>query len=302
VPESLTLACVDTPQTSFPGNISEGTLPASRPVNPDDPPWGIAGAVGIFIMAFVLMLVVQTVFLLLYVFKRGVPFTPDALAEFATKDLSALFVQVVSIIPAHLLTLGLAWLVVTRAGKYPFFESLGWKTDASLTFWKCAGLAVLLLLVSFGIVRITGNPETALDKLIESSRATAFATAFAATFTAPLVEEIVFRGLLYSALQRLTSAAAAVVIVALLFAGIHVPQYWGNYGVIGSILLLSFMLTAIRARTGKLLPCFFVHLVFNGIQSFLIVLNPYFERLSPEKSPAPGALVHAVLNLLHTAL
>ncbi|HST51561.1 MAG TPA: type II CAAX endopeptidase family protein [Pyrinomonadaceae bacterium] len=297
---------MDTPQTSFPGNISEGTLPASRPVNPDDPPWGIAGAVGVFIMAFVLMLVVQTVFLVLYVFKRGVPFTPDALAEFATKDISAIFIQIVSIIPAHLLTLGLAWLVVTRVGKYPFLQALGLESDSKprflLMFSICAGLAVLLLLLSFGLVKITGNPETALDKLIESSRATALATAFAATFTAPLVEEIVFRGVLYSALQRLTGAAAAVVIVALLFAGIHVPQYWGNYGVIGSILLLSFTLTTIRALTGKLLPCFFVHLVFNGIQSFLIVLNPYFERLSPEKSPAPGALVHAVLNLLHTAL
>jgi len=293
---------VDTPQTSFPGNINEGILPAPLPVNPDDPPWGIPGAVGVFIMSFVLMLVLQTIFLVLYIFKRGVPFAPDTLAEFATKDISAIFVQVASIIPAHLLTLGLAWLVVTRVGKYPFFESLGWKPDASLTFWKCAGLAVLLLIASLGIVKITGNPETALDKLIESSLATALVTAFAATFTAPLVEEIVFRGLLYSALQRLTGSVAAVVIVALLFAGIHVPQYWGNYGVIGSILMLSFTLTAIRARTGKLLPCFFVHLVFNGIQSFLIVLNPYFERLSPEKSPAPGALVHALWNLLHTAL
>ncbi|HZT60543.1 MAG TPA: CPBP family intramembrane glutamic endopeptidase [Pyrinomonadaceae bacterium] len=282
--------------------MNTGALPAPLPVDPDDPPWGIAGAVGVFFMTFVLMFVVQLVFLGLYIFKRGVPLAPDALAEFATKDISAIFVQVVSIIPAHLLTLGLAWLVVTRAGKYPFFESLGWKPDATLTFWKCAGLAVLLLLLSLAVVKITGNPETALDKLIESSRATALATAFAATFTAPLVEEIVFRGLLYSALQRLTGAVTAVIVVALLFAGIHVFQYWGNYGVITSILVLSFTLTTIRARTGKLLPCFFVHLVFNAIQSFFIVLNPYFERLAPEKSPAPGAIVHALLSLLHSAL
>jgi membrane protease YdiL (CAAX protease family) len=253
-------------------------------------------------MTFVLMFVVQLVFLVVYIFMRRVPLAPDALTEFVTKDISAIFVQVVSIIPAHLLTLGFAWLVVTQAGKYPFFESLGWRPDARFTVWACAGLAVVLLILSAGLVSVTGNPETALDKLINSSRATAAATAFAATFTAPLVEEIVFRGVLYSALQRLAGAVAAVVIVTLLFAGIHVPQYWGNFGVIGSILLLSFTLTAIRARTGKLLPCFIVHLIFNGIQSFYIVLSPFFESPAPVKSPAPGAFVHALCNFLHSAL
>jgi membrane protease YdiL (CAAX protease family) len=252
------------------------------------------GAVGLFLLSFVLMLIVQGVMLLAYAVRRGVPLTPQAIGEFGTKDLSALFVEVVSIIPAHLLTLGLAWLVVTRLGEYPFLRTLGWEPDATLTSWKCAAIAVALYLLSLGIIMLTGNPKTELDKLIDSSRATALATAFAATFTAPLIEEVVFRGILYSALQRLTGTVAAVLIVALLFAGIHVPQYKESYGVIGSILMLSFTLTLIRARTGKLLPCFVVHLIFNGIQSFLIVLNPYLERLAPQNSPAPGALVHAL--------
>lgn len=263
-------------------------------MNPDDPPWGVLAAAAICLLTFALMAVVQAVALLAYAVRRGVPFTPQAIAEFGTKDLGALFVEIASIIPAHLLTLAVAWAVVTRFGKFPFLETLGWKPDASLTFWKCAAIAVALYLTSLGIVALTGNPKTELDKLIDSSRAAALATAFAAAFTAPLIEEIVFRGLLYSALQRLTGTVAAVIIVALLFAGIHVPQYRESLGVIGSILLLSFTLTLIRARTGKLLPCFFVHLIFNGIQSFLIVLDPYLERLVPPKSPAPAALVRAI--------
>jgi len=239
------------------------------------------------------MAVVQATFLFAYAVRRGVPLTPKAFGEFATKDLTAIFVEIVSIIPAHLLTLGLAWVLVTRFGKYPFLETLGWEPDARLTFWKCAVLSVALWITGLGIVQLTGNPETALDRLIASSRAAALATAFAATFTAPLVEEIVFRGLLYSALKRLIGTVGAVTAVLLIFAAIHVPQYWPNFGVLGTILLLSFVLTTIRARTGKLLPCFLVHLFFNGIQSFLIVLNPYLERLAPPKSPAPGALLHA---------
>ena len=271
-------------------------------MNPDDPPWGVLAAAAICLLTFALMAVVQAVALLAYAVRRGVPLTPQAIGEFGTKDLGALFVEIASIIPAHLLTLAVAWAVVTRFGKYPFFETLGWRPDAALTFWKCAGLAVLLLIAGWGIVQLTGNPETALDRLIASSRAAALATAFAATFTAPLVEEIVFRGLLYSALARLIGTAWAVAVTVLIFAAIHVPQYWPNFGVIATILLLSFVLTAIRARTGKLLPCFLVHLFFNGIQSFIIVLNPYLERLAPQKSPAPGALlqVFALLARLHS--
>jgi len=288
---------VGTPLRPLPVDSSESqttTAAPPRAINPDDPPWGVLAAAAICLLTFALMAVVQAVALLAYAVRRGVPFTPQAIAEFGTKDLGALFVEIASIIPAHLLTLAVAWAVVTRFGKYPFFETLGWRPDATLTFWKCAGLAVLLLIAGWGIVQFTGNPETALDRLIKSSRAAALATAFAATFTAPLVEEIVFRGLLYSSLARLIGAAWALTVTVLIFAAIHVPQYWPNFGVIGTILLLSFVLTAIRARTGKLLPCFLVHLFFNGIQSFLIVLDPYLERLAPQNSPAPGALFRAV--------
>ena len=70
----------------------------------------------------------------------------------------------------------------------------------------------------------------------------------------------------------------------------------------------AYTLTLIRAHTGRLLPCFVVHLVFNAIQSLLIVLNPYIEQLSPEQTPAPvappapGALLHALVQFFHSYL
>jgi uncharacterized protein len=304
---SLTLGCVETPLEPFPESGYEDVEPtrggSDETVTPDNPPWGLPGALLLLILSFFLMAVAQAVFFLPYAVRRGVPFTPEALAEFALKDKGALFVQVASIIPAHLLTLGFAWLIVTRAGKYPFLRTLGWDWGRRFTFWRSAALAVILLVVGSVIIWITGSPENALERLIESSRAAALATAFAATFTAPLVEEVVFRGLLYSALKRLMGTIGAVVVVLLLFAAIHVPQYWPSFGVIATILLLSFALTAVRAYTGRLLPCFVVHLVFNAIQSLLIVFNPYIEHITtPEKTaPAPGALTALVGAALEAA-
>ena len=307
VAASLTLACVGTPQIPFPESRFEDlTPPAPRErageYSPDEPPWGILAAVGVWLMSFIFMLVTQLAFVVGYLLYRGVE--PAHMGEAILKDPGAIFAAIISLVPAHLFTLGLAWLLVTGAGKRPFLRTLGWDWGRGFTFWRSGGLAVALLLVGAGIIKLTGNPDNELARLIESSRAAALATAFLATVTAPFVEEVIYRGVLYSAIRRALGKGWAVSIVVLLFAGIHVPQYWPSFGVIGTILLLSLVLTLIRARTERLLPCFVVHLVFNAIQSALIVLDPYIEQLSPEKTPppSPGALLHVLLQLFTSHL
>jgi membrane protease YdiL (CAAX protease family) len=81
-----------------------------------------------------------------------------------------------------------------------------------------------------------------------------------------------------------------VVFVASLFALVHAYQYRNNLGVIGTIAILSFTLTYVRARTGRLLPCFVIHLVFNGIQSVIIVSN-YFFPTPPNDETKAGFLL-----------
>ena len=49
---------------------------------------------------------------------------------------------------------------------------------------------------------------------------------------------------------------------------------------ISAVGVLSLALTLVRAYTGRLLPCFIMHLVFNGLQSIFIVLEPYLPQLS----------------------
>ncbi|HEV2836006.1 MAG TPA: type II CAAX endopeptidase family protein [Pyrinomonadaceae bacterium] len=193
-------------------------------------------------------------------------------------DKTLVLISVLGILPTHVLTLGLVWLIVTQGGKYPFWKTIGFEWPESgpvLGTLACVGMAVLLLAIGFTVTHFWGGGKTQLDLLVESSLAARFATAFVAVFTAPLVEELVYRGVLYSAVQRALGKIVAVGVVSLLFAGVHVFQYSNNIAVITVITLLSVTLTLVRAYSGKVLPSFVIHFVFNGIQSLLIVLAPF---------------------------
>jgi membrane protease YdiL (CAAX protease family) len=108
--------------------------------------------------------------------------------------------------------------------------------------------------------------------------------AFLATFTAPFVEEVVYRGVRYSAFQRTFGVVLAVISVTVLFAAVHVPQYYPSYVTIALLTFLSLILTLVRVRTRNLLPCVVLHFMFNAIQSFSLVLEPYLPQ-NPAELP-----------------
>jgi membrane protease YdiL (CAAX protease family) len=278
--------------------------PTAHAVDPDNPQWGVLLGVALTIATFLLMLVVQLVFIVPYVLTRGLR-DPASIQKILQGDKTVILLSVVSIFPAHLLTLALAWMIVTGFGKRPFWRSLGWSWSPRLGYLEalaCLGATVLLLLSGRLFVAAFGDPETELERLILSSNGARYMIAAVATFTAPLVEEVVFRGVLYSGLRKRVGTVWGAALVIAIFAAIHVPQYLPNVAAISTILLLSSVLTVVRARTGRLLPCVAIHFFFNGITSVLIVLAPYIQSKlpappTPTVPPAPGALVELCARL-----
>ncbi len=199
--------------------------------------------------------------------------------ELLIADKTFVLINVLGLVPTHALILLLAWGVVTRLGKLSWRKALGWSWKPSFRFRESVALAILLFIVAMVVIYTFGGQETDFEKLLLSSRAAALIIAVIAATTAPLVEEIIYRGILYSALQRAIGPLLAIVVVTSTFAGLHVLQYWPDIGAISAITLLSLAITVVRARTGRLLPCVVIHLVFNGIQSLIIILDPYVRAL-----------------------
>ena len=243
---------------------------------PDNPPFGAAEAIGLWIASVFLILLIPSFFLLPYLALQDPPLI-DAqdIVEFAKTDATSIFLQIVGIIPAHILTLGLAWIIVTRGKRYSFRETLGWERGG-FRWWHYVVILGGFMVVAAGVNAYFPEQENELLRILKSSRSAVYIVAFIATFTAPIVEEVVYRGVVYSAFQRKFGISAAFGFTTLLFAVVHVPQYYPSYSTIFLLFLLSMTLTAIRVKTANLLPCIVLHTLFNGFQSLLLVAEPYF--------------------------
>ncbi len=285
------------PQESFAG-YEEGPLRPAAAADPDNPQWGVAAAFGVWLASLALMLFFPLVAVVPYVFfyYRGQDFA--SAAESLAKDPTALLIGIAATLPIHLVTLALVWAVATGFGKRPFWQAIGWSWPPLLAGWIwtlfCAAAALVLLLGSAALAHLLGVNKTPFEEMLESSPGALFATAFLATATAPLVEELVYRGMLYPALRRMAGAAFAVLVVTFLFALVHYSQYKNSPGTIAAITLLSFSLTVVRAWTGRVLPCFVIHLVFNGVQ----VIGLLHAHFRPGSEPQQQAAARAIYELL----
>ena len=175
---------------------------------------------------------------------------------------------------AHVVTLMACWWLVTSGGQRPFFETLGWRWHHQFKWVHAVALALAMLGLSFAFEKILPHGETDFEKLLQLSTSVRVAVALLAVLSAPFVEEIVYRGVLYSAIAEARGWKTAVALVTVLFAVVHAPQYWGSTAALAAILSLSLVLTLLRAATGQLLPCIATHLVFNGVQAAVLIVAP----------------------------
>lgn len=270
-------------------------------INPDDPPWGLLGATGLVIGSLAFIILLQIFAIAPYFVWRAMNSLP--LMEGGQPDKNVILISVIAMLPAHLLTLALAWFIVTGKGKRAFWDMLGWAWNPRYGFVAdiaaCVGITIGLYGIGVALSYLFGNQETELIRIINSSQAARYAVVVMAVLTAPLVEEVVYRGVLYPALQRRIGRLWGVVGVMSVFALIHVPQYYPNYGAISAIVVLSFALTLVRAYTGRLLPCVIIHTIFNSLSSVGILLEPYFKNMPTVTDEKTSSLI--LPYVLHAA-
>lgn len=248
--------------------------PPEPPPDPDNPHWGPGTGLGAWAFSIAAAIIVPLIPLLLILLGKMINgASPEAVRAWAESPAAAL-VLTIATLPAQALTLLFCWAVVTRLGKRPFLQSLGWNwAGRSVLYWSLISLGIVAF-VNFAsnyLLRWLPDRPSPFEELLRSSPSIRIATVVLAIIGAPLVEEIVYRGVLFSGLRKRLSGTATVLAVTVIFVSVHVPQYLGAWRSIAGLTLLSLALTIVRARTSSVLPSFLIHLVNNMIASVALI-------------------------------
>ncbi|MCK4376533.1 MAG: CPBP family intramembrane metalloprotease [Candidatus Brocadiae bacterium] len=232
---------------------------ALRPPGLPQVPWGVPEGIGAFAGCVLLQLVVGALF--------GVE--PDDLAvqmkATAASDVAVLILIYVLVrvwsgarqSPAGLLGLRRTdWRTVARA----------WRVVAA---GAAAYVAVVLVIGSvlyyFGSDwEVPAQPLVRLIARTESAALVAF-SCLVAMVVVPVMEEVLFRSVLYLPLRDRLGVIPAALIISALFAAVHAYP-WGT----ANLIVLSLTFVALFERTGTLWAPIAAHGLYNGLMILLV--------------------------------
>ena len=186
-----------------------------------------------------------------------------------TAEADAMLYEQLSAYSNEIMILSYAFALVglcvwAKLAKKPFFEHTG----LSLKTTKPIGILCLFAGVAaniwFGLmVGLIPWPDSWVEEYLEASSALAGHSLpleiLAVVVFAPLVEEILFRGMVFRYLRRALPAGAALIFQGLLFGGMHGTMIWIVYASV-----LGCVFGYVRSRTGSLHATILMHVGFNG--------------------------------------
>ena len=159
--------------------------------------------------------------------------------------------------------LGYIFMVVRLRHGLPLLDGLQWRhgEPARRVNFLVGGLflavGVQLLQFLFPI-----QAELPIERLFHNRQAALLLAGFGIVI-APFVEEVIFRGFIFPAVENQWGLSAAVWSTAALFALIHVPQLRGGVPQMVVIFVVGLVLSWARGRYRSLLPPYLLHLGYN---------------------------------------
>lgn len=135
--------------------------------------------------------------------------------------------------------------------------------------WRAVGLILLALVASLIFAAIwtelvQSEPDKVLEKLgAKEGAALLIASAALTCVVAPICEEVLFRGFIFTSLRNWRGPWPAAVLTALLFGLVHATSAPGAD--LLPLAALGFLLCVLYRATGSLYPCIAAHAINNSI-------------------------------------
>jgi uncharacterized protein len=233
-----------------------GTPPSAKPFP------GIWAAFGWVVLFFALQILVTMGFLAPHIdMSQGI----DGIVA-QMRDLKIIAVpSIQALVVAGLLVIGLFWLYVRKGDRAHVLGLTHWgKDDAKRTLQIAAVLILAALAFNIAYTVLIGSKlemQKALRDLLAAIPQTGFNVAtmmFATVILAPIVEELIFRGLLQKSLARRLPIWAAIGIAAAVFSAVH-----GDLNSAPALFVIASIFGTLYYLTGSLRVTIVAHLANN---------------------------------------
>jgi membrane protease YdiL (CAAX protease family) len=232
-------------------------LPLPPPPKPE-PAWNVFDVLLILIAAVVASALARAGG---FAIARAVPgFQQLTREQFASNPIFIIPVQ----FAVYLVTFIFARMLITVRAQQDFWVAVKWNfpAPANAVTYVFAGVVMAFA------AQIAGHflpiPKSLpVDRYFRQPGFAYMMLAFG-VLVAPLVEEILFRGLIFPLLARATGVISGTIITALLFSLVHQSQLAQAWAPLLVIFGVGLVLTTIRARANSLAASWIVHLSYNA--------------------------------------
>lgn len=143
------------------------------------------------------------------------------------------------------------------------------------TLWYSLILLIAIFIISFLYVFIMNSlfgieaPSSKIETLIKNRSVSNIILLMVVAFIGPIIEEIFFRGFIYSAFKKNWGTNAALFLSSLLFAVVHLDLFSFI-----PLMIIGWLLAYLFEKTKSLLPAIFLHAAYNLIL-ILIMLGQF---------------------------
>lgn len=172
------------------------------------------------------------------------------------------------------------YFLISGYHRQPFWKAIQWSfpTVHRTVQFILGGLA-LAVLIRFAPALLPDRDTFPLEELFRTTTS-AYAVAAFSILVAPPMEELIFRGVLFPIFERQAGLRAAIGATAIVFAAVHVPEYWGAWNHVFFIVLVGLVFSLARGLTGSLAPSVLLHLAYNaGLMTFFYLETKHFRAL-----------------------
>jgi uncharacterized protein len=169
-------------------------------------------------------------------------------------------------------------LVRTRSHQ-SFGKAIEWHWPGIFAPGFLLGGAVLAIVIE-SLSRYLPIPKSLpMDNYFRDATSAYMMAAFGITL-APLLEELLFRGLLYPLLRRWFGLVVAVVLTAVAFASIHGAQLGYAWAPVLSIFVVGVVFTVVRVRMNSVAASFLMHCGYNSaLFTLLWLASDHYRHL-----------------------